>query len=492
MDRGELGVVGYPRVVMRRLILAAVLVNLLASSQTDFSGIRNLQAGATAVAAARTQLAGRTDPEAIAQWERILDEMHLAGDPDLKSVVQSLRALNLYDNESWIRAIDYGYAYLSDEEGERRFSAELSVRRPDSERAIRTALRQWEVENPALDPTDAGLVNWQLARLAFLKHLHELRPHSEAALAEYLNMALLVESVLPTKDAVEVAELASASPTRSPADLDFSLAELYLHHRTHLDRIPGLLDKALEATSYRASISSETAEIRKRRLAEVHMRVDRDLAEYWFEKNDLRRARSLVAQVGSSLSFLVSTADGQSGGAERLEEEQKLWLALAKRVGVEVKPALFAKNINLINLNDTERTPLGNFDVIDVSGHRWTLLDLRGKAALVTTWATWCAPCRAELPYIQKLHEAFRGRNDRLVITLNVDSSEELARRFVRDYNYTFPVICSSPLAARINFDVGVPQNRLIDPQTRVLSKPISLDGDASISMLEALMSRLE
>src|ERR1700683_1939475 len=142
-------------------MLAAVLVNLFASSQTDFSGIRDLQAGATAVAAARTQLAGRTDPEAIAQWARILDEMHLAGDPDLKSVVQSLRGLNLYDNESWVRAIDYGYAYLSDEEGERRFSAELSVRRPDSERAIRTALRQWEVENPALDPTHTGLVSWQ-------------------------------------------------------------------------------------------------------------------------------------------------------------------------------------------------------------------------------------------------------------------------------------------------------------------------------------------
>lgn len=58
--------------------------------------------------------------------------------------------------------------------------------------------------------------------------------------------------------------------------------------------------------------------------------------------------------------------------------------------------------------------------------------DLRGKVTLVTTWATWCGPCRAELPYIQKLHQAFAGRNDRLILTINIDSSEELARNIIR------------------------------------------------------------
>jgi len=48
----------------------------------------------------------------------------------------------------------------------------------------------------------------------------------------------------------------------------------------------------------------------------------------------------------------------------------------------------------------------------DALGNRWNPRDLAKKTTFVTMWASWCAPCRAELPYVQKLYQRFRNRSD--------------------------------------------------------------------------------
>src|SRR5258708_31130181 len=73
----------------------------------------------------REQSTGRTDSAAIAQWDRILTEMHLSHDTEMKDVVQQLRLMNLYDNDSWINLVNTGYAYLGDSETASQFRSEL-------------------------------------------------------------------------------------------------------------------------------------------------------------------------------------------------------------------------------------------------------------------------------------------------------------------------------------------------------------------------------
>src|ERR1039458_86853 len=65
--------------------------------------------------------------------------------------------------------------------------------------------------------------------------------------------------------------------------------------------------------------------------------------------------------------------------------------------------------------------PLPDFQISDAEGKTWRWADLKGKVTLVNLWATWCGPCRNELPYLQKLFNKVRERKDLAVITLNTD-----------------------------------------------------------------------
>jgi peroxiredoxin/outer membrane lipoprotein-sorting protein len=87
------------------------------------------------------------------------------------------------------------------------------------------------------------------------------------------------------------------------------------------------------------------------------------------------------------------------------------------------------------------------FELPDLSGKLYRLEDLRGKVVLLNFWATWCMPCRVELPLLEELHRS-RGNRARaeqtqaqeslLVLGVN-NETEEKARRFVQERDLTFP-----------------------------------------------------
>lgn len=72
------------------------------------------------------------------------------------------------------------------------------------------------------------------------------------------------------------------------------------------------------------------------------------------------------------------------------------------------------------------------FALTDLSGRRWSERDLTGKVTFVNLWATWCGPCRAELPHVRKIAEAVSARKDVQVITLNVDDQPGGIEPFLR------------------------------------------------------------
>jgi hypothetical protein len=146
------------------LLALAAAIDLLA--QTPFAAIADPRARVEAIRNARKQLTGRTDVAAMAQWSTILAEMNLAKDPELKDLVQSLRALNLYDNESWNSLVIVGYTYLGASESAQEFRSELARRRPDSNWAIQAAIQQWE-RNRSVRPN----VRLPLVYLVLVGHL---------------------------------------------------------------------------------------------------------------------------------------------------------------------------------------------------------------------------------------------------------------------------------------------------------------------------------
>lgn len=76
----------------------------------------------------------------------------------------------------------------------------------------------------------------------------------------------------------------------------------------------------------------------------------------------------------------------------------------------------------------------------DLSGQVWRLADLRGKAVLINFWASWCEPCRAEMPSLQALAQQ-PGRDKLVVLAVNFKESLPTVQRFVQQSSLQLPVI---------------------------------------------------
>jgi len=111
----------------------------------------------------------------------------------------------------------------------------------------------------------------------------------------------------------------------------------------------------------------------------------------------------------------------------------------------------------------TERR-VPEFSFSDLAGRVWTLADLKGKTTLINFWATWCGPCVAEMPYLQKLHMQLKDQKNVQLLTLNVDENPGVVVPFLRNGNYTFPVVPAEQFVQKDLRVNGFPENWLVDP----------------------------
>ena len=120
---------------------------------------------------------------------------------------------------------------------------------------------------------------------------------------------------------------------------------------------------------------------------------------------------------------------------------------------------------------------LQKMNLHDPGGKTWTLASFQGKMTFVTVWATWCDPCREELPSVQKLYDLTRGRKDAQVITLNIDEDPGLVEPFLAANAYTFPVLMAAgEYAGQMTGVLSIPQNWVVDQVATLLEKSSGFD----------------
>ena len=135
-----------------------------------------------------------------------------------------------------------------------------------------------------------------------------------------------------------------------------------------------------------------------------------------------------------------------------------------------------------------EPVPLPTVALTDLDGHALGVAQLRGKTVLLNFWATWCVPCRAEMPALEALYRAYRHRAF-LVLAVNFKESAPDVRRFVQELNVSFPVALDVDGSVSTALKVrGLPVSFLLDPEGKLLWKALgarewnSPDGHAYLN----------
>ncbi len=119
-----------------------------------------------------------------------------------------------------------------------------------------------------------------------------------------------------------------------------------------------------------------------------------------------------------------------------------------------------------------------SFNLTGMDGKTYSLSTLKGKVVLLNFWATWCPPCRKEMPDMEKLYREFQ--KDGFVVLAVSDEDRETVDGFLKKQPYSFPVLLDPDRKVNEAFDVeGIPKSFLFDREGRIVARSIDMRTEA-------------
>jgi len=111
----------------------------------------------------------------------------------------------------------------------------------------------------------------------------------------------------------------------------------------------------------------------------------------------------------------------------------------------------------------TATGPAPDFALKSDSGSNLRLSELRGEVVLINFWASWCGPCRQEMPVLSELHEQYRDMGF-TVLGVNVEENSTDARKLLKSMPVSFPVLFDNDSTVSRQYDVvAMPSTVLVD-----------------------------
>ena len=136
-----------------------------------------------------------------------------------------------------------------------------------------------------------------------------------------------------------------------------------------------------------------------------------------------------------------------------------------------------------------------DFTLTDMDGKGHSLADYRGNWVLVNFWATWCPPCRKEMPSLEHLYQAYHDRSFR-VLAVNQWEDIDQVFSYMGDLNVfpSFPILFDPESKVSEAYGVrGLPTSFIIDPQGRIVYRAVGgreFDHPEVIRLIEGLLAR--
>jgi thiol-disulfide isomerase/thioredoxin len=469
----------------------------------------------------RARLMKDTDPEDLAAWRTVWDLEFKASPPAEHDGIRKQVAADLARLQNgpqpkdlaWLTTLEAGYKMVGDESARRSVEDQIVAEYPASYDASAIVRNRWSKQHPEPKAEDSKenkqayyRAEWQEAetllkvqpdnfgamtlRLDGLENLEDSDPEQVVAAGEGVRRALLNHEgwfVVPP--------------------FEFQIARAYLKKKAHVADIPALIDAgwatyrtamthpssdrepddvkqgpnetALYMTTEAADILvGAAAQLKNPEIARSAVEAlaapkadtpDTQSAQWavkakWAELTG--RKLDALLMYRAALDVRPSNPDSKAGDDEAGAGYARLWKELG---GTSEGEKLWARNENRTEgsaMDGSWKNPakeLPPWQLPDLAGKTWTLASLKGKTVLINVWATWCAPCRQEHPYLQKLLAKVQGRSDVQILTFNVDDELGNISPYMKENRYTFPVLLAKDYVNDLLPLIAIPRNWVVD-----------------------------
>jgi len=157
------------------------------------------------------------------------------------------------------------------------------------------------------------------------------------------------------------------------------------------------------------------------------------------------------------------------------------------QVSSEAERALRDAKISVLD----KRTDPTDFTLPLLGGENVSLSSYKGKVVILNFWATWCPPCRAEMPSMETLYKNFNAQGLE-ILAVDIGEDSPTVQKFVRSSGYTFPILLDS--SKRISSIYGIkaiPTTYIIDREGKIIGRvigSIKWDNKKVFTAIEALI----
>ncbi len=186
----------------------------------------------------------------------------------------------------------------------------------------------------------------------------------------------------------------------------------------------------------------------------------------------------------------AATAGGAPSGVEgasSIPDATSADLPAGQGLGLDA----VVRELDLIRPSRSKRAE--DFTVALLRGETLKLREQRGKAVMINFWATWCPPCREEMPAMERLYRRHRERGF-VILAVSVDTDASLVRPFLEQHKLTFPVTLDAKMDLANTYGVrALPSSFLVDRYGYLAALalgPRAWDNRAAHALVEGMLAQ--
>ena len=147
--------------------------------------------------------------------------------------------------------------------------------------------------------------------------------------------------------------------------------------------------------------------------------------------------------------------------------------------GPKVNPML--TNAKALTLGDVKGKDAPDFALQDLQGKQVKLSDFRGKAVLLNFWATWCGPCKVEMPWFVELQKQYGPQGLEIVGVALDDSGKDTIQKFAKDMGVNYTILQGQDAVGDAYGAIGLPTSYFIDRSGKIIDSASGLVNRSEI-----------